>query len=67
MARQRPKRVTNRVTVHTGAAAQAIRLLRWWANDESDEPRVVEMIKQSRECARDLEQDVKKQYASGTT
>jgi len=45
----------NRVIVNAGAAKQAIKLLRWWAEDCSDEPRVVEMIKQSKECARDLE------------
>lgn len=45
----------NRVSVHHGAAAQAIRLLRWWAEDCGDDPDVIEAIKQSKECARDLE------------
>lgn len=40
-----------------------IRLLRWWADDESDEPDVLEIIKQSKEAARDLECDVQRQEA----
>jgi hypothetical protein len=47
--------------VHTGAVKQAINVLRWWANTEGDDPRVIEMIKQSKECARDLEQDLTRQ------
>jgi hypothetical protein len=50
----------NRVIVHAGAVAQAIRLLRWWAHDASDHPMVVEVIKQSKECARDLAADLRR-------
>lgn len=35
-----------------GALAHAVSLLRWWADDVSDEPDVVEKVKQSKECAR---------------
>jgi len=38
-----------------GVLAHAARVLRWWANDASDDPRVVEMKKQARECARGLD------------
>ena len=44
----------NRVVVHHGAAAQAIRLLRFWAEDASDDPKIIEACKQSREAASDL-------------
>lgn len=50
----------NRITVHTGAVKQALRILRWLATDVGDDPFVVEMVKQSKECARDLERDLKK-------
>lgn len=38
-----------------GAVGHAIHLLRWWAEDAGDQPDVVEMIKQSKECAGELE------------
>lgn len=37
-----------------GALAHAVRLLRWWAADESDDPDVLERIRQSHEVARSL-------------
>jgi hypothetical protein len=40
--------------VHT--LKHAIRLLRWWANDEGDAPAILKMIQQSKECADELEQ-----------
>lgn len=51
----RPDRLRAAVANDPGALAQAVRLLRWWAEDCSDEPKVVEMIKQSKEVARSLE------------
>lgn len=33
----------------------AIALLRWWAEDATDEPEILEQIRQSRECAGELE------------
>ena len=38
-----------------GCLQHAARLLRWWAEDESDEPDVVEMIQQSKEVADTLD------------
>lgn len=38
-----------------GALAHAVHLLTWWAGDESDEPDVIEAIKQSKEVARALD------------
>lgn len=37
-----------------GALAHAVRLLKWWAEDMSDDPQILEMVKQSREVARAL-------------
>jgi len=37
-----------------GTIRQAIRLLKWWADDESDEPEVIEAKKQSIEVVRSL-------------
>jgi hypothetical protein len=51
----------NGVTVHAGALKQAIWLLRWWADDGSDAPEIVEMMRQSKEAARDLERDLQRQ------
>lgn len=50
----RPDALRASVANDPGAFVHAVRLLRWWANDESDEPKVVEMIKQSHEVARAL-------------
>lgn len=50
----KPTLGVNQMAAHIGAVAQAVRLLRWWAEDVSDEPTVVEHVKQSKECARDL-------------
>lgn len=50
----------NRIIVHTGAVKQAIWLLRWWADDGTDDPRILELMQQSRECARDLAADVRR-------
>lgn len=57
-----PQRLTvNRVIVHAGAVAQAIRLLRWWANTfDTDDAVFVEAMKQSKECARDLAADLRR-------
>lgn len=53
----------NQMVAHTGAVSQAIRLLRFWADDVSDEPRIIEAVKQSRECARDLAASVRRAKA----
>lgn len=50
----RPDALRAAVASDPGAFVHAVRLLRWWAEDASDEPKVVEMIKQSREVARAL-------------
>lgn len=39
-----------------GALAHAVTLLRWWANDGSDNPEVIKIIRQSRDVARVLAQ-----------
>lgn len=51
---------TNQVVVHRGAAAQAVKLLRYWAVDGTDEPFILEMMKQSRECANDLQASLRR-------
>jgi hypothetical protein len=48
----RPDALRAAVSHDPGAFVHAVRLLRWWAEDASDEPKVVEMIKQSIEVAR---------------
>lgn len=37
------------------AVLHAVRLLRWWAEDETDEPEILEIIQQSKEVADELE------------
>jgi hypothetical protein len=37
-----------------GAIRHAVTLLRWWAVDATDDPGIIEMMKQSREAAREL-------------
>lgn len=46
--------------VHAGALKHAIRLLRWLAENEGDDPEVIEVVKQSRECARALVRDLRR-------
>lgn len=45
-----PEILGNRHTI-----LHAISLLRWWADDEGDDPDVLEHIQQSKECASELE------------
>jgi hypothetical protein len=53
------KNPTGRMVVDIGTVKHAIRLLKWWADDESDDPGVREVIMQSVEVARAFTRDLR--------